>query len=84
MARGHDPVYCSIAIILQFLQDLLQVGRSTSTMKVYLAAISACHVPIDLVSPGAHILATLFLKGARQLRPPRKDVLSEWSLDVVF
>ncbi|MGH0150567.1 UNVERIFIED_CONTAM: hypothetical protein FKN15_018841 [Acipenser sinensis] len=50
MARGHDPNYCPIATILQFLQDLLEAGRSTSMLKVYLAAISACHVPVDSVS----------------------------------
>ncbi|MGH0117196.1 UNVERIFIED_CONTAM: hypothetical protein FKN15_046117 [Acipenser sinensis] len=36
------------------------------------------------VSPGAHILATRFLKGAWRLRPPIKNVLPELSLDVVL
>ncbi len=35
MAEGHDPVYCPIAVILQFLQDLLEAGKSPSTLKVY-------------------------------------------------
>ncbi|KAL0153360.1 hypothetical protein M9458_051356 [Cirrhinus mrigala] len=33
--------------VLCFLQELLDKGRAFSTVKVYLAAISACHVGID-------------------------------------
>ncbi len=84
LAEGHDPVSCPMAVILQFLQKLLDKGKSPSTLKVYLAAISACHVRIDGFSPGCHFLASQFLKGARRLRPPRTTSLPSWSLDVVL
>ncbi|MGH0151620.1 UNVERIFIED_CONTAM: hypothetical protein FKN15_037060 [Acipenser sinensis] len=84
LSKGEDPTMCPMAVILQFLQDLLDEGKSPSTLKVYLAAISACHVKIDSVSPGAHFLAGQFLKGARRLRPPRKDVVPHWRLNVVL
>ncbi|KAL1269063.1 hypothetical protein QQF64_031352 [Cirrhinus molitorella] len=35
---------CSVVDILSFLQDLIDGGRSFSTIKVYLAAIAACHI----------------------------------------
>lgn len=35
---------CSVKDILCFLQDLLDRGKAFSTIKVYLAAISACHL----------------------------------------
>ncbi|XP_034780644.2 uncharacterized protein LOC117973223, partial [Acipenser ruthenus] len=84
LARSHDPVACPMPVILQFLQELFDAGRSPSTLKVYLAAISACHTPVDSKSPGAHFLATRFLKGARRLHPPRRTVLPEWSLNIVL
>ncbi|XP_058879441.1 uncharacterized protein LOC131737040, partial [Acipenser ruthenus] len=84
LAESHDPVSCPMAVILQFLQKLLDEGKSPSTLKVYLAAISVCHVRIDGLSPGCHFLASQFLKGARRLRPPRTTSLPSWSLDVVL
>ncbi|MGH0151776.1 UNVERIFIED_CONTAM: hypothetical protein FKN15_043109 [Acipenser sinensis] len=72
LARSHDPISCPMPVILQFLQELLDAGRSPSTLKVYLAAISACHAPVDSMSPGAHFLAVRFLKGAWRLCPPQK------------
>ncbi|MBN3302713.1 HARB1 nuclease, partial [Amia calva] len=53
-------------------------------LKVYLAAISACHVWIDGEPPGSHFLAVQFLKGARRLWPPRTPSLPAWHLDVVL
>ena len=84
LSEGHDPISCPKAVILQFLQKLLDEGKSPSTLKVYLAAISACHVRTDGLSPGCHFLASQFLKGARRLRPPRSTSLPTWILDVVL
>ena len=33
-----------VPVILTFLQDLLDKSRAFATVKVYLAAISACHI----------------------------------------
>ncbi len=46
-SRGADPEVCDISLILSFLQELLEKGRSPSTLKVYVAAIAASHAPID-------------------------------------
>ncbi|MBN3304948.1 CBLN4 protein, partial [Amia calva] len=81
---SQDPINCPIGVILQFLQELLDQGKSPSTLKVYLAAISACHVRIDGKPPGSHFLAVQFLKGARWLRPPRTLSLPAWHLDIVL
>ncbi|MGH0120806.1 UNVERIFIED_CONTAM: hypothetical protein FKN15_065142 [Acipenser sinensis] len=55
-SRGLDPTTCPMSDILQFLQGLFDEVESPATLKVYLAAFSACHIKIDLVSPGAHFL----------------------------
>ncbi|KAL0204017.1 hypothetical protein M9458_002035, partial [Cirrhinus mrigala] len=41
--RSEEPVSCDISVILSFLQELLDKGRSPSTLKVYVAAITASH-----------------------------------------
>ena len=41
---GEIAFQSPVPVILTFLQDLLDKGRAFSTVKVYLAAISACHI----------------------------------------
>ncbi len=50
--RGANPEVCDLSLILSFLQELLEKGRSPSTLKVYVAAIAASHAPIDGQSVG--------------------------------
>lgn len=78
------PFQCSIVDVLTFLQELLDRGLSFSTIKVYLAAISACHVGFDGVTPGAHPLTMRFLKGVRRLRPVLKPSVPSWDLPLVL
>ena len=78
------PFQCSIVDVLTFLQGLLDKGLSFSTIKVYLAAISACHIGFDGVKPGAHPLAVRFLKGVRRLRPVVKSSIPSWDLILVL
>lgn len=40
--------YFQVSVALCFLQDLLDNGRAFSTVKVYMSAISACHIGLDL------------------------------------
>lgn len=41
------PFQCSVAVILSFLQDLIEKDKAFLTIKMYLAAISACHIGFD-------------------------------------
>ena len=60
-ARQRDPVNCALGVILEFLQQLFDEGKAASTLKVYLAAISACHAGINGNSPGSHPTASRFM-----------------------
>ena len=75
---------CSVPIVLDFLQFLLDKGRSHSTLKVYVAAISCGHVRIDNATVGRHSLVSLFLKGAQRLHPPRATRAPVWDLPLVL
>lgn len=82
--RHADPVCCPVTIILEFLQSLLDSGRSHSTLKVFVAAISSRHDRVDGATVGSHRLVSFFLKGALRLRPPKVRRAPSWDLPVVL
>ena len=82
--RAEDPVHCSVPMILEFLQSLLDGGRAPATLRVYVAAISSRHARVDNDTVGGHRLVSLFLKGALRLRPPRAQRAPAWDLHLVL
>ena len=79
------PFQCSVDTVLIFLQSLLDKGRAFfSTLKVYLAAISACHMGINGKTVGQHPLVCRFVRGARRLRPVSKHLSPGWDLPLVL
>ncbi len=83
-AHGADPISCDISLILSFLQELLDKGRSPSTLKVYVAAITASHATIAEQSVGRNNLVVRFLKGSRRLNPPCPITIPAWDLPTVL
>ncbi len=83
-SHREDPRRCSIRAVLSFLQQGLERRLSPSTLKVYVAAISAHHDPIEGRSVGKHDLVVRFLRGARRLNPPRPPSLPSWDLALVL
>ncbi len=69
---------------VSFLQQGFMRRLSPSTLKLYVAAISTHHDPIDGRSLGEHDLVVRFLMGARRLNPPRPPSLSSWDLALVL
>ncbi|KAI2655955.1 Transposon Ty3-G Gag-Pol polyprotein [Labeo rohita] len=83
-SRQQDPVNCPIGTVLEFLQARLATGLSHSTLKVYVAAISAFHSPLDGHSVGRDPLVVRFLRGALRLRPLVRSRVPTWDLAVVL
>ncbi len=83
-SHQEDPRRCSIRAVLSFLQQGLERRLSPSTLKVYVAAISAYHDPVEGKSVGKHNLVVRFLRGARRLNPPRPPSLPSWDLALVL
>lgn len=83
-AKNIISFQCSVADVLCFLQDLLDGNKAFSTIKVYLAAISACHVGFGGAPIGQHPLIKRFMRGARRLRPVRKPLVPSWELPTVL
>lgn len=83
-AHGVDPSSCPVSVVLEFLQSLLDCGRSPSTLKVYVAAISCNHGLVEGSSVGSHSLISLFLRGARRLHPPSAPRVPVWDLSFVL
>ncbi len=83
-SHQEDPRRCSIRAVLSFLQQGLERRLSPSTLKVYVAAISGYHDPVEGKSVGKHNLVVRFLRGARRLNPPRPPSLPSWDLALVL
>ncbi len=82
--RGENPSTSELAVVLSFLQELLDKRRSHSTLKVFVAAIAAFHAPIAGQSVGRDNTVVRFLKGARRLNPPRPLTVPTWDLPTVL
>ncbi len=82
--RGENPSTSELAVVLSFLQELLDKGHSHSTLKVFVAAIAAFHAPIAGQSVGRDNSVVRFLKGARRLNPPRPLTVLTWDLPTVL
>ncbi len=83
-SNGRDPENCPVSDILDFLQQRMDEGSMPSTLKVYVAAISAFHAAINGRSVGKHNLVIRFLRGARRLRPSRPPTVPSWDLALVL
>ncbi len=82
--RGEDPIHCSIPKIPDYLQSLLDDGRSPATLRVYVAAISSQHARVDNDTVGRHKLVSLFLKRALRLRPAQALRAPAWDLPLLL
>ncbi len=67
-SHREDPQRCSIRALLSFLHQGLECRLSPSTLKVYVAAISAHHDPIEGKSAGKHNLVVRFLRGGQEVK----------------
>ncbi|CAM4728577.1 unnamed protein product [Leuciscus chuanchicus] len=83
-AKGLDPQACGVSRVLCFLQELLDLGRSPSTLKVYVAAISAFADSALGRALGRNEYIIRFLRGARRMNPPRPPSVPIWDLSLVL
>ncbi|XP_067257251.1 uncharacterized protein [Chanodichthys erythropterus] len=79
-----DPVHSSVSDVLRFLQEKFSEGLTPSTLKVYVAAISAHHIPVGGSSLGRDPLVVRFLRGALRLRPVVRTKTPTWDLTIVL
>ncbi|KAL0197543.1 hypothetical protein M9458_006083, partial [Cirrhinus mrigala] len=71
-------------LFIETPEDARSESLSPSTLKVYVAAISAHHDPIEGKSVEKHDLVISFLRGARRLNPPRLPSVPSWDLSLVL
>ena len=82
--QNLDPRACGVPRVLSFLQVLLEKGRSPSTLKVYVAAITAFAETTLGRAMGRNELIIRFLRGARRMNPPRPPSVPSWDLSLVL
>ena len=66
-ARDLDPYSCDVPSVLSFLQELMETGRTPSTLKVYVVAIAPFHAHVAGQYLGRNDMVVRFLKGIRRL-----------------
>ncbi len=79
-----DPVICPVGTVLEFLSERFTAGLAPSTLKVYVAAISAYHIPLDGMWLGKDPLVSCFLRGTLRLRPAARTRVPTWDLAIVL
>ena len=82
--KNLDPQTCGVSWVLCFLQEPLDIGRSPSTLKVYVAATAAFAESTLGQAIGRNELIIRFLKGARRMNPPRPPSVPIWDLSLVL
>ncbi len=83
-SRREDPQRCTIGVVLSFLQERLEHRLPSSTLRAYVAAITAHHDAVDGRFLGKQDLIVWFLRGARRLHPPRPPLVPSWDLSIVL
>ena len=78
------PFQASVVTVLTFLQGFLDEGKSLSSIKVNLAAISACHIGMGGKALSEHPLIRQFMRGVRKARPVTRSLVPPWDLSLVL
>ena len=78
------PYLASVGDVLSFLQEFLDKGMSFSTVKVNLAAVSACHIGVGGKTLGEHPLVRRFMRGANRARPVSRSMVPPWDISLVL
>ncbi len=80
--RDLDPVTSDVSVVLLFLQEMLDKQCSSSTIKVYTAAIAAFNAPIAGWLVGRNSAVVQFLWGTRRINP--SCTVAPWDLPTVL
>ena len=79
-----DPFLAPIGEVLNFLQSKVDEGLTYSTIKVWLASVSACHVGYDGKAVSRHLLMISFMKGVKRAKTISRPLFPAWDLAVVL
>ncbi|XP_056392974.1 uncharacterized protein LOC130285518 [Hyla sarda] len=82
--RQVDPIQAPVPIIVNYMADAFEAGKSYSSLNVYRSAISAYHCPVDSLPVGKHPLVCRLLRGVKFKRPPRPRYQSTWDVSRVL
>ncbi len=83
LANAVDPVNCPVGSVLEFLQHKFSAGAAATTLRVYVAAVTARR-DSNNVPLGSHRLVSSIMRGAKRLRPVRPPSFPSWDLSVVL
>ena len=84
-SKDIDPDESSVAMIVDYLYDLLQSGKSFYTARARISAIAFFHPGRTFRgSLGTHPTIQSFISGAKRKFPPLRDKIPSWDLPTVL
>ncbi len=81
MVHAVDSFNCPVGPELEFLQEKMAAGAAATTLRVYVAAITARR-ELDEILLGRHRMVSAFMRGIRRLGPVRPIGVPSWDLSV--
>ena len=84
LEREIDPTSASLNEALNFLAFLYESGKQYRTICVYRSMLSNVLSPVDGKNIGEHPSVVRLLKGVFNTRPPKKQLVPEWDLELVL
>jgi integrase len=82
--RGANPVRSDIAVILNFLADLFESGRSYSSINVHRSMLSSTLDPVGGIPVGQHQVVVKLLQSIYYLKPPKPKYANTWDVNLVL
>ena len=82
--RNLDTLSPSLAIVLDYLFYLFNIGFATASLNTHRSMLSMTVDPIEGHNVGEHPLVVQLLKGCYNLNPPKPRYDSFWDPDVVL
>ena len=80
-----DPIHCTVANVLRFLQDLFNEGtRGSSAICTARSALSSIIILPDGGTVGDNVYVKQFCKGVKALKPAEPRYLTTWDPEIVL
>ena len=75
-----DPLTCSPAVVVKYIQHLYEAGKKYSTVNYHRSVVSKFHVGVQGLPMGEHPLVSQAVKSVFRLRPPLPQYQSTFDI----
>ena len=77
-------MHSNVTLVLEFLADLYESGRSFSSINIHRSMLSSTLEPVNETSIGQHQLVRRLLQSIYVLNPPKPKYVTTWDLNLIL